>query len=294
MDYSEIFISKNESIEDDIISDFLEQFIITPKIFGHQKKDPHVGCSDRIIGDFEMIYTIGGKSHITIENNNYICRSGDLILIPPFTRHTIQSDLDEPHDQYWLHFDVHPFYLHEEFKKYLFSSSDYLVTIGQNELLINLYCLLERELEHYKPGYRIFFQTILLQILIIIFRKEFNPDNYNNTTAKKTSKQVLLDKCMDYIYDNISEQIYIDDLCRFVNVSQSHLFKIFNNYVKFPPAKFIQFIKVKKGEQLLKTTPLTIKEISIRLGFNSPFYFTKVFKEYYQVSPRQYKKQMNY
>lgn len=269
-------------------------FNFVPNRFGHQCNDPEVGCDDRIIGDFELIYVIDGVSHITIERTEYNCKKGDLVLIPPFTRHNIISDRDDPHNQYWFHFDVFPFYRQDEFIAGIIPGHGYKIHIGEIKLLITFYNLLERELNKKDNGYMVFLQTILIQIITTILRQTYNTNSKSDGLEIISKNQEIIDKSIVYIYDNISRQIYIDDLCDYLHVSQSYLFKAFSKHLKFPPAKFIQFIKIKRGEQILKTSSLSIKEISSKLGFSSPFYFTRVFKEYYKVSPEQYRKRMNY
>ncbi|WP_225034979.1 helix-turn-helix domain-containing protein [Winogradskyella sp. SM1960] len=52
---------------------------------------------------------------------------------------------------------------------------------------------------------------------------------------------------------------------------------------------YIRFVRVKKSEELIKTTDLNISEIVYSLGFSSRSYFSKIFKEQYNCSPINYK-----
>jgi len=56
---------------------------------------------------------------------------------------------------------------------------------------------------------------------------------------------------------------------------------------------YTEYIKEKKMERALKLIEedCSMKEIAYRLGYNSPQYFIKIFKETYGVTPYQYKKQ---
>lgn len=60
--------------------------------------------------------------------------------------------------------------------------------------------------------------------------------------------------------------------------------------LKLSPNQFVQLIKIKHAEQMIKTTDLSIKEVSEQLGFSSPYYFSSVFKKYYLMSPKEYVK----
>ena len=74
--------NKNSIFSEDTLSDFLNGIAITPDNIGWQKDSPEAVCDDRIIGDFEIIYVLGGESRITINNIQYNCQEGDLVIIP--------------------------------------------------------------------------------------------------------------------------------------------------------------------------------------------------------------------
>lgn len=51
------------------------------------------------------------------------------------------------------------------------------------------------------------------------------------------------------------------------------------------PVEIIRVTRLKKAERLLKTTKMTVSEISYDVGFSSPSYFSKCFKDYFGVQP---------
>ena len=56
------------------------------------------------------------------------------------------------------------------------------------------------------------------------------------------------------------------------------------------PIEFIRQIRLRRAEQLLRESQLTVSEVAYSVGFNNPRYFSKYFKEMYGVMPSQYKK----
>ena len=51
------------------------------------------------------------------------------------------------------------------------------------------------------------------------------------------------------------------------------------------PVEIIRVTRLKKAEHLLKSTKMTVSEISYDVGFSSPSYFSKCFKDYFGVQP---------
>ena len=98
------------SIEKDMVSRYIESFQLIPKAFGHQLNNPAATCRERIIGDMELIYYAGGCGLVTIDSVLYECHAGDLLLIPSYVPHSISTPPDDPHDNYWLHFDFPQLY----------------------------------------------------------------------------------------------------------------------------------------------------------------------------------------
>lgn len=285
------FFEVPNSFSPDPLSRFISSFTFIPKGFGHQSHNPSAVCGDRIIGDFELIYVLGGKSFITINQKEYTCGAGDIVIIPPFVKHRIQTPAEDPHDNYWLHFELFPLHLQEQFINAMILPSDNRLHVGIQEELTSLYERLEKEMNAQKPGSMAIFHAVLVEILTVVLR--LSKAAFTDWDEKKTrypSEVSLVNKCIDFILKNTYSPIGIDTLCKQMNVSEPYLFKAFRHVLNMPPNHFIQLSKIKKAEQLIKSTELSFKEIAETLGFKSQYYFSNVFKKYYKVSPKMYKK----
>lgn len=289
MRYADILVKVPNQFSIDPLNGFMTGFNFVLNAFGHQYNNPAACCNERIIGDFELIYFLGGDGVITIKNKDYKCGAGDIIFIPPFTKHKIQTSSNNPHNNYWIHFDILPYYKHNDFISAIGINQSYKFHAGMVQELISLYSMLENEINNKLPGYKSFLNTTLLQILTLVFRfnKNFEIQKYN-TSKKRTPEESIVDKSFDLLYNNLSENTKISDICRYLHISESYLYKCFSKVLRIPPNRFIQLVKIKRAEQLIKTTSLSFKEISDMLGFSSPYYFSNIFKKYYNVSPREY------
>ena len=76
-----------------------------------------------------------------------------------------------------------------------------------------------------------------------------------------------------------------------VNMGRSKLYIRIKEATGITPNEFTLHIKLKEGLKMLKESPtLNISEIAYRLGFTSPRYFSKCFKDFYGVTPQAYRK----
>jgi AraC-like DNA-binding protein len=76
-----------------------------------------------------------------------------------------------------------------------------------------------------------------------------------------------------------------------LNISQSHLYQIFQNEKKIPPGKFLLMAKMIRAANLLEESDElpAIKVVSKKMGFSSSDYFTRIFKEYFGTTPGKYR-----
>ena len=72
-------------------------------------------------------------------------------------------------------------------------------------------------------------------------------------------------------------------------ISPSYLCSIFKKIKGISVNQYINQTRLKKARELLTDTGLTLTEIAERVGYNDLFYFSKVFKRHFGVSPSAYK-----
>lgn len=91
------------------------------------------------------------------------------------------------------------------------------------------------------------------------------------------------------IENNVSNSDYsVDQLSGEMNMSRVSLYKKVLLLTGKSPVEYIRFYRLKKSTQLLEKSQLTISEIAYEVGFNNPKYFTKYFKQEFNMLPSAY------
>lgn len=108
------------------------------------------------------------------------------------------------------------------------------------------------------------------------------------TEAINERDKELLAKCVNIIKENFENPAFdVTALASELCVGRSKLYMQFKQKTGLTPNEFILKIKLDEAMSLLKNHPeLNISEISIRLGFSSPRYFSKSFKAFFGVAPQ--------
>jgi AraC-like DNA-binding protein len=99
-----------------------------------------------------------------------------------------------------------------------------------------------------------------------------------------------IEKTIRYMTENLGRTLQASDLAAMANMSLSHYFALFKRVTGCSPMAFFIRLRMKRACQLLETTSLNVKETASVLGYEDPFYFSRLFKSVAGISPTDYRK----
>ena len=103
----------------------------------------------------------------------------------------------------------------------------------------------------------------------------------------------LIQKAIALVEDNISNADFsVEELSQLLSMSRVNLYKKMLAITGKSPIEFIRIIRLKRSVQLLEKSQLSIAEIAYEVGFNTPRYFSKYFKEEYKLTPTEYREKL--
>jgi AraC-like DNA-binding protein len=101
----------------------------------------------------------------------------------------------------------------------------------------------------------------------------------------------LLAKAQSRLDDDSGGYVGISELASELGVCQSMLNKLFRKRLGISPVKYRIQRKMDRAKRLLSHTPLSIKEVALRLGYANQLYFSSDFKRACGVSPKEFRRQ---
>lgn len=90
--------------------------------------------------------------------------------------------------------------------------------------------------------------------------------------------------------ENVEKNIDFQQIASDNNVGYSYFRRMFKKYTGISPKQYLLQLKIMRAKELLVGSSLTIKEISYELGFQSIFYFSRIFKEKTGMNPSDLRK----
>lgn len=112
------------------------------------------------------------------------------------------------------------------------------------------------------------------------------------TTREEYAKRINI--VIEYISCNLDKEMSLNELAGVSNFSRYHFHRIFRAMVGESVGAFIVRIRVETAARLLKYTTLPIHDIAYNVGYSTPSSLTKVFRQFYNISPTDYRNNKSY
>jgi AraC-like DNA-binding protein len=237
----------------------------------------------RILDEYQINYITEGNGILETVDGTFSISAGSLIIIRPGMWHRYRPDPNTGWNEHYIGFKGdYSTYL---FKDLFFPSFKPVIYIGFQESIIELFFETIQLVKEEKIGFQQVSaaNTILLlsKILSVVRNQEF---------AGKDIERKIRKVCI-YLRENLNAGINIETLADELNVGYSYFRQMFRKYTGIPPTQYHLLLRIQKAKDLLGSTDQSLKGIAIDLGFDSYFYFSRIFKNKTGKSPIEYRKE---
>lgn len=219
-------------------------------------------------------YVESGSGVINVGNKTYSASEGDTYFLHGRVSHRYYSDKENPWQKVFV--NIYGSLVDNMIDGY--GLSDKFIFKG-----LDTSTELNRILEIAKKN-SVTYKKDCILILNELFIKM-----HNHMTQKE---QLLPQKIRDYLdKESTNSKFSFDALCNSFHLSQSQIIRIFKKHYSMTPYQYFLNRKIMQAETLLKTTTLSIKQISYMLNFADEYYFSNVFMKEKGIRPSQYRKE---
>ena len=195
----------------------------------------------------------------------------------------------------------HPVFLSGHFKSVF--ETKYLNPVIQNRSL-DLICLRKdepaqklvleklRQLSKLQAQEDVEFQTrnLLSDIWLLLLQIIRNTDSRNFYGNSKQQDRILT--MISFIQENFAEKLTLEEIADSAAVSTRECLRCFQSSIRQSPMDYLISYRIQMAKKLLETTDHSITEISLRCGFNSNSYFTKIFRRICGKAPNTYRTEL--
>lgn len=252
---------------------------------------------------FEINYVYSGKAFLEANETTYVLESNELCIIPPELFHNliVQDDTSivigimvrkSTFDSIFSNILAMNDLLANYFKNILYRNENHRCLRfhldSKDEIFFKTIQNIVIETHSDERYSNVIANCLVQEMFFLLLRK------YSNTAKYFDNDEIMMEQnyflmILEYTqkhYDTVSLKF----LSEFFNYSESYLSRLFKKNMNTNFSTLLMDIRLKKAEELLRNTDLSIFQISEAIGYSSVDYFTKAFKKQYRLTPSLYRK----
>lgn len=253
---------------------------------------------DHLHDRYELVYIHRGQGVFFIDQDWYEKKRGDLFLIPGNTIHRSLPRDEDPILSSALFFapalfaapslgDGYEALLAFDFarrkKTYRIELPETLIAVVESAL-----AQIEAELQERQPGFREAVKGILAGLLLAVNRFILSEKEFE-LTAEPGVGPPWMNDVLRRIDESPEAENGLAALAHQANVSAPHFSRVFKRLTTMNLTQYVNAKRMIRAKELLRTTPLTIEEVSRGCGYETPTHFYRVFKALTGSTPKSYR-----
>ncbi len=236
------------------------------------------GCSAYV-----FIYCVGGEGWAIIEQSNKILvYKNTMLIIPVNTPHRYGADEENPWSIYWFHLKgeaVEQFV--QGFDLYNFTM---YISTTQTIRIIDLFdqCYETLLYKGYSFKHYLYVSQMIRYVLGIM--------TLQDGPHQDKRKNEYVERSIRYMIEHVQSSLTLDELASHVGLSKPHFVHLFKQVTQHSPIDYYLRLKIQRSCHYLDLTDYSVKVISKSIGFQDPYYFSRVFHKIMGQSPSDYRK----
>ncbi|WP_297086319.1 AraC family transcriptional regulator [uncultured Draconibacterium sp.] len=164
----------------------------------------------------------------------------------------------------------------------LFKNETGIIKNCGNQLIVKQFSSLFQLISNEPFGYQRSASGICFQLLAEIC-------NIQQSQNHKIQHQPSISKAIHIMNERIDNTIDFERLSKTLGMSYSKFRSDFKKHTGFAPNQYFILLKIEKAKNMLVQTKLTSKQIAFEIGFESDYYFCRLFKQKTGFTPKKFR-----
>lgn len=255
---------------------------IWPVRAGKMKAKPHYNIGPRFITYYSLHFVLKGKGEFSQGGYKNTLRPGDIFCLYPQKKHQYCTDPDNCLQMFWLAFDGS-------------QARELLHGIGLSEYTPHAADLISKDVHNTINDLVIKFSDIkekeILDRISLIYKLFYHLSNsaIEKNLVKKITSTNWLKRSIEYMKTHYAEGISVSDVAKYAGLHRSYFTDSFMKEMNTTPVQYLLSLKMNKASKMLKSTKYTITDIALSIGYSDLYSFSRAYKKYYGVSPKQFR-----
>jgi len=163
---------------------------------------------------------------------------------------------------------------------------------GLYKILNPLYIRMFTEIKEQKPWFEEIVESIISQLTWIVRRRLYKDLPVPEINRVKKNQVEIVTNAKTYLMKNLSRSVSLDELANACHVSRFYLIHVFKESAEMSPIQYSLKLRIERAKELLSDDTLLIKQVAMKVGFEDPFHFSRIFKAIAGASPREFQERI--
>ncbi|OKH20361.1 hypothetical protein NIES593_19250 [Hydrococcus rivularis NIES-593] len=161
----------------------------------------------------------------------------------------------------------------------------------QDPLIQQIALSLKHEIETQHSGSKLYGETAAAMLAAHLFRHYSHRDVEKDCLGKNRDRmpESRLRRVLEYVRSHLDREIRLEDLASVAQMSAYHFCRLFKRSIGESPHQFLMRQRLEAARRLLRETDLSVAEVALEIGYQSPSHFATLFKRHTGVTPKQYR-----
>ncbi len=253
-----------------------------PKNYEHPSTHTFSWNKGRVLKGYQLLFISKGGGVFESEYAGSIeINEGTCLFLHSGVWHRYKPNPESGWEEYWIGFNGT--FANELMSKGFFNVELPFIKVGLNSELLRLFHNLIETVQAGGQGYQQIIAGIAMQILGVIYSVSLYKGQENTPVGK------LIEKAKFLMEESLEKPVDFEQLSRALQMGYSTFRKEFKKLTGEPPNQFLLNLRLKRACYLLESTTMNINEIACQTGFDSVYYFSKLFKKKNGQSPKLYR-----
>lgn len=236
----------------------------------------------RVLDEFQLVYIANGQG--VFESKTLpptLIEGGTALLLYPGIWHRFKPSFDTGWEEFWVGFRGH--YAEYLMRQECFDPQQPLLPISSRSEFLNVFTRLIDTLKYEGTAYRQLSTCQIIQLLGLVYSSALLSD------VSRNRREQIVHQIRYQIQGSWEQRLDFAALAREKNVSYAWLRKAFKEVMGIALGQYHLNLKIEKAIHLLGETDLGVSEIAYQTGFESLFYFSRIFRKKTNFSPSEFR-----
>ena len=235
----------------------------------------------RVLNEYAVVYVTHGQGEFDSQATGLrSLQAGDALILFPGVWHRYRPLQDTGWGSYWIHFEGET--ADRLRTTGAIQPQQAVLRVGLDETIHQAFTTVLDALHAESAGFAQVAAARTMEILARIVGAAA-------TERPVPRLQAIVRRARLMLEEDPGGVPHVEEMIRTFDVSRTHFFRVFKEQTGQSPYKYHLQLTIRRAAEMLRDSPMSVKQIAVTLGFRNPYHFSKLFKLKTGSSPRDYR-----